>query len=150
MAREHWQRRLGKPLAAVVALIAVARNCPPLDVEVDGVHRRLLMLFVGSNAYTPRGFAPRGRRTLSTGVLDIRLLDEKHGGSITAVLAGALGLDLRRRSGYHERRTCEVTVEVVAEPTRLACDGEVFDAPRTVVFRMRPAALTVYPRPLSA
>jgi undecaprenyl-diphosphatase len=142
--REHWERRLGKPLAAVLALVVVARRSAPLEVEIDGVHRRLLMFFVGSNAYTPRGFVPRGRRSLDTGVLDVRLLDERHGGSLTAVLAGALGLDLRRRSGYSERLTPEVTVEVLAEPARLACDGEVFDAPRRVVLRMRPAALTVY------
>ncbi|MGN6606058.1 MAG: bifunctional phosphatase PAP2/diacylglycerol kinase family protein [Jatrophihabitans sp.] len=143
-ARERWEDRLGKPLAAVVALATVARRCPPLEVEVDGVRRRLLVLFVGSNAYTPKGFMPRGRRALDTGVLDVRLLDERHGGSPTAVLAGALGLDLRRRSGYHESRAPQLTVRVVDEPTRLACDGEVFDAPATVRFAMRRAALTVY------
>ena len=142
--RERWEKRLGKPLASVVSMLAVLRNCPPLDVEMDGVHRQLLIFFVGNGAYVPRGFMPRGRKSLDTGTLDVRLLDARRGGSLRTVLAGALGFDLRHASGYSEARTPRVRVRVTGEPTRLARDGEVEDAPDDVCFEVRPKALTVY------
>ena len=49
--RERWERRLGKPIAAAWALTQVLRKCPPLAAEVDGVPRRLVMIFVGNGAY---------------------------------------------------------------------------------------------------
>ena len=36
-------------------------KCPPLAAEVDGVRRRLVMIFIGNGGYSPRGYVPRWR-----------------------------------------------------------------------------------------
>jgi undecaprenyl-diphosphatase len=142
--RERWEHRIGKPLAAALATFEVARSCPPLDVEIDGRRRHLLMFFVGNGVYTPSGFLPRGRARLDTGTLDIRLLDARRGGSILGALGAAIRMDLHRSRGYLETCQPNVNVRVFGEQARLARDGEVCDAPSQVEFSVRRAALTVY------
>jgi undecaprenyl-diphosphatase len=141
--REKWEGRLGKPVAAALALIKVARTTPPLEVEIDGKRTKLALLFVGNGLYQPRGFVPRTRLRLDTGLLDVRLLDARRGTMIGAVLAG-MSADLRRSSGYVERHDRSFRLRLLGEPKRLARDGEVADAPEDVDFSVRPAALTVY------
>jgi undecaprenyl-diphosphatase len=142
--REHWEPRIGKPLAAALAMFAVARNCPPVEVDIDGARHRLLMFFVGNGIYLPRGFVPKGRQRLDGNTLDVRFLDARRGGSLTRAFLAALSADLRRSRGYVERHERELTVRLLGEPRRLARDGEVEDAPSEVRFAVRPAALTVY------
>lgn len=141
--RERWEQRVGKPVAAALAMFTVARGCPPLEVDIDGVRRRLLLFFVGNGTYAPSGFVPRGRERLDSGTLDIRLLDA-HRGGLFGAFAAALTADLRRSRGYVERHDRSFTVRLLGEPRRLARDGEVTDAPPEVRFAVRPAALTVY------
>ena len=141
--RERWEPRLGKPLAAMVALLAVLRSCPPLAAEVDGEPHDVLMLFVGNGRYLPAGFVPRGRARLDSGVLDVRLLDARRGGRLWRAALGAVRGDLRQVEGYRERRAHELTIRS-AGSTRLARDGEVADAAEVVRFAVRRQALTVY------
>lgn len=141
--RERWEGRLGKPIAAALALIKVARSTPPLEVEIAGDRKKLALLFVGNGLYQPRGFVPRTRPRLDTGLLDVRLLDARRGTMIGAVLAG-MSADLRRSSGYVERHERTFRLRLLGEPKRLARDGEVADAPEDVHFSVRAGALTVY------
>ena len=143
--RERWEGRLGKPLAAALAMAVVARRCPPIEVDVDGKRHELVMFFAGNGAYVPRGFVPRGRLRLDSGVLDVRLLDARRGGSLTRAFFAAMSADLRRSRGYSEHQQRELTVRLLGGDQRLlARDGEVDDAPDEVHFAVRPAALTVY------
>ena len=142
--RERWEGRIGKPLAAALATFEVARTCPPLEVEIGGVQRHLLMFFVGNGRYVPSGFLPRGRERLDTGTLDVRLLDARHGGSILGSLVAAVRMDLHRSRGYSEEQVDSLTVRLTGEPRKLARDGEVADAPGEVHFAVRRGALTVY------
>ncbi|MDP9117320.1 MAG: phosphatase PAP2 family protein [Actinomycetota bacterium] len=142
--RERWESRIGKPLAATLATFTVARRCPPLEVEIDGVRRSLLMFFVGNGAYVPRGFVPRGRQRLDSAQLDVRLLDGRRGGSILGALAAALSADLLRHRGYLEVHEQSLSVRLLGQRGHLARDGEVCDAPTEVLFAIRPGALIVY------
>jgi diacylglycerol kinase family enzyme/membrane-associated phospholipid phosphatase len=142
--RERWEGRLGKPVAAAWAIGQVLRNCPPLTAEVDGVQRRLVMIFVGNGGYSPRGFVPRWRSRLDTGQLDVRLVDSAQSGSRWRLLLGALTGDLYRSSRYLETRKSNLTVAISGPPGYLARDGEVTDAPSKVTFSVRRTALTVY------
>ncbi|MEP7020046.1 MAG: phosphatase PAP2 family protein [Pseudonocardiales bacterium] len=145
--RERWEGRLGKPIAAAVAIVSVLRGCPPLAAEVDGVQRRLLLLFIGNGDYGPRGFVPRWRRRLDTGNLDVRLADEARHGSMWRLVAATLTGDLYRSNRYVELTRPSVTVKITGEAGYLALDGEVAHAPSEVVFTVRSQALTVYRGP---
>jgi undecaprenyl-diphosphatase len=142
--RERWERRVGKPLAAAWAIGQVLRKCPPLAAEVDGVQRRLLMIFIGNGGYAPRGFVPRWRPRLDSGHLDVRLVDSAQSGSRWRLLLGALTGDLYRSSRYLETRSPKLTVTISGPPGYLARDGEVTDAPHQATFSVRRGALTVY------
>ncbi|HST47599.1 bifunctional phosphatase PAP2/diacylglycerol kinase family protein [Jatrophihabitans sp.] len=142
--RERWEGRFGKPLAATWAILHVLRHCPPLAAEVDGVQRRLVMIFIGNGRYSPRGYVPRWRAGLDSGQLDIRLVDSARSGSWWRLLLAALTGDMYRTSRYLETRTPSLTVTIDGPPGYLARDGEVTDAPSTVTFSVRREALTVY------
>jgi undecaprenyl-diphosphatase len=142
--RERWEQRLGKPLAAVLAMTHVARSCPPLEVQIDGEPHELVMFFVGNGAYEPRGFVPLARRRLDSGVLDVRLLDARRGGRLSRVALAALRADFRGSSGYVERRVETLTVRSAGGALPLATDGEVREVAGEVRFTVRRQALTVY------
>lgn len=142
--RERWEGRFGKPLAAAWAISQVLRKCPPLAAEVDGVPRKLVMIFIGNGGYSPRGFVPRWRPRLNSGQLDVRLVDSARPGSWWRLLLGALTGDMYRSSRYLETRTPSLTVAIDGPPGYLARDGEVTDAPHSVKFSVRREALTVY------
>lgn len=140
--RERWEGRLGKPVAAALAMIAVLRSCPPLVAEIDGARRQLLMLFVGNGGYQPCGFVPRWRPRLSSGDLDVRYLEAR--GSWLPLVGGVLTGNLHRSGRYVEQRRPSLRVRLDADPGWLARDGEVSPAPRSVTFSVRRRALTVF------
>ncbi len=142
--RERWESRLGKPVAAAMALVHVVRKCPPLAADVDGVPRRLLMLFIGNGDYQPRGFVPRWRSRLDTGQLDVRLADSAMPGSTWRLVLAALTGDLYRSSRYVEVREPTLTITMSGPSGYLARDGEVTEAPSTATFSVRRSALVVY------
>jgi diacylglycerol kinase family enzyme/membrane-associated phospholipid phosphatase len=142
--RERWEGRLTKPVAAAWAIGQVLRKCPPLSAEVNGVRRRLVMIFVGNGSYSPRGFVPRWRSRLDSGQLDVRLVDSGLSGSRWRLLLGALTGDMYRSSRYLETRTSSLRVTIDGPPGYLARDGEITDAPNAVTFSVRKDALTVY------
>jgi len=142
--RERREGRLGKPLAAAVALVGVLRHCPPLAVRMDGQPRQLLMLFVGNGDYAPSGFMPRWRPRLDTGRLDIRYADTGARTASLGLVAAALTGGLLRTSRYSQARQPELAVEIDGDTGYLARDGEVAQAPRFARFTVRRQALTVY------
>lgn len=132
-ARERLERRIGKWPALIVALGSVLGRAQPLELDIDGRHRRVWMAFIGNCRYHPHGFAPSWRERLDDGQLDIRLVDAASPFSRTrlvlAVLTGLLG-----RSRVYEERTVErLQVRSLDGPLRLAADGEVFDGPAEFV-----------------
>jgi undecaprenyl-diphosphatase len=142
--RERLEGRLGKPLAAAVALLWTLRSCPPLQAEIDGAPRCLLMLFVGNGAYQPRGSWPRRRPRLDSGQLDVRYVDVPHRTAAFGLLGAALSGGLLRTARQVEQLRDELLVQLPEGPGYLARDGELGDAPRTVLFRVRRQALTIY------
>jgi undecaprenyl-diphosphatase len=145
--RERWQKSLGKPIAAAVAMITVLRTCPPLDAVVDGVPRRLLLLFVGSNDYRPHGFVPRWRARMNTGHLDVRLVDARERGTIWRLTAASLTANFYRTRSYVELHAPDVGIRITGNAGMLARDGEISDAPTDISYSVRREALTVYRGP---
>ncbi|MEP6597950.1 MAG: diacylglycerol kinase family protein [Actinomycetota bacterium] len=145
--RERWERRVGKPIAAAIAIRQVLRKCPPLAVTMDGVPHELTMLFVGNNVYQPRNFAPRWRPLIDSGELDVRFVDARRPGTMPRLMLAALVGRLHRSPRYVQLRRTELVVRMTGEPGLLARDGEITDAPSEVIFTVRRRALVVYRGP---
>jgi diacylglycerol kinase family enzyme/membrane-associated phospholipid phosphatase len=142
--RERWERRIGKPAAAVLATWLVMRHEPPLEVLVDGRRRRLAMLFVGSGRYQPEGYLPRGRNQLDDGMLDIRLVEACRPLQLVRLVASSVVGRLQRSAIYAEWSADELVVASPDGSVDLAFDGEVSRGGREFRFANRPRALTVY------
>ncbi|MFD8526199.1 phosphatase PAP2 family protein [Streptosporangium canum] len=141
--RESIERRVGKWPALLWALSRVLRTAEPEKVVVDGVPRRVWLLFVGNCHYDSRGAAPRLRRRLEDGLLDVRLLTAASRlprlRALTSVLLGGLGLSRH----YQQWQADTLKVSSPSGVVRLARDGETFTVTGDVEFTKRPRSLLV-------
>lgn len=143
-ARERFEKRIGKLPALLVALVLVLRRGDPMDLEIDGRHRRVWLLFAGNGAYHPHGMLPIGRPRLDDGLLDVRLVDGTVPWArvrlIGAVLVGRLG----HTKAYEERRAERVSVCSRAGSLRVAIDGETCDVGARFEIHKKPLGLTLF------
>ena len=145
--RERYEAtfKMGRWPALALALMVTFRRPEPLDVEVDGVRERALLVFVGNNPYHGT-VSPRGRESLQTGLLELRVVrwrgDRPRWSIVVALLARRL-----ESSGVMVRRLVEEVSLKVDGPVALGHDGEVTDVDGELVFRSRPRALKVLVSP---
>ncbi|HEU5474824.1 MAG TPA: phosphatase PAP2 family protein [Actinophytocola sp.] len=142
--RERWEHRLGKWLAAGLALIRVLAEARPLHVLLDGRRVAIWLLFVGNGPYFPRGMVPSWRPGLDTGLLDIRYLRADLRLSRTRFVLSVLTGTLNRSRTYVQREAPALAVTVLGEPVALATDGEVPVTGQRFEFAVDEARLTVY------
>ncbi|HEV2890829.1 MAG TPA: phosphatase PAP2 family protein [Frankiaceae bacterium] len=142
-ARERLEDRYGKWPALVVALVKVLRTREPVEVEIDGVPRRIWAIFVGNCRYEPSGFAPAYRPEVDDGLLDVRVVDADKPFATTRLVLAILTGTLARSRVYEQRFARRVTVRSEA-PLRLARDGETFDGSAEFVIAKRVKPLRVY------
>ncbi|MGH3809477.1 MAG: bifunctional phosphatase PAP2/diacylglycerol kinase family protein [Pseudonocardiaceae bacterium] len=142
--RERRESRWGKWPAAAAALIRVLRESNPLVARIDGITRKVWLVFVGNGLYRPRGFAAAARHRLDSGLIDVRYLRADVRLSRTRFLIGALAGTLERSRTYVQREQAQLRVEVLGPPVALATDGEVIAEGRRFQFCTQPAALKVY------
>jgi undecaprenyl-diphosphatase len=126
-AREKLEHRIGKWPAVFVALWGVLRRSEPVELELDGVRRRVWMIFIGNCRYSPPGFAPSWREHLDDGEIDIRIVDGTKPWSRTHLLLSVLTGRLASCGAYEQRYVREMHVKSLEGPLRLARDGETFD-----------------------
>ncbi|HEV2783543.1 MAG TPA: phosphatase PAP2 family protein [Actinophytocola sp.] len=142
--RERWQHRLGKWLAAALALVRILAEARPLHVVLDGRRVAVWLLFVGNGPYHPRGMVPAWRPALNSGQLDIRYLRADLRLSRTRFVLAALTGALHRSRTYVQREAPSLRVEVHGPPVALATDGEVPEVGNRFDFAVAPARLAVY------
>jgi diacylglycerol kinase family enzyme/membrane-associated phospholipid phosphatase len=142
--RERGQARWGKWPAAALALIRVFRQADPLVVRIDGIPRKVWLVFVGNGLYRPRGFAAAARHRLDAGLLDVRYVRADVRLSRTRFVIGALAGALQQSHTYVQRECAELQVEVLGRAPALATDGEVIAEGSRFRFFTQPAALKVY------
>ncbi|WP_374010210.1 phosphatase PAP2 family protein [Leifsonia sp. LS-T14] len=156
--REKHEKRLGKPVAALIAAIRVVRRGSPLQVEIDGERRHVWSVFIGVDRYYPVAVAPIERRRLDDGLLDVRILfadgQPKTRGAVALAFGGRTDALVARLPFLQgppalEARTVEqITVSAVSDDPGYAHDGEASTEtpgePRELTIRVRPAALRVY------
>ena len=125
--RERLESRIGKWPAFVLAFFSLLFRSEPVSVRIDGADRILWVAFFGNCIYTPRGIAPRSRSTLDDGLIDVRILDARHGWArLRLMTAGIFGRAHRAR-GFEQRTVSRLEVVASDPPIRLARDGETFD-----------------------
>ncbi|MBB5158542.1 bifunctional phosphatase PAP2/diacylglycerol kinase family protein [Saccharopolyspora phatthalungensis] len=142
--REKWEHRWGKWPAAAAALVRVLAKAEPITVRIDGLPRKIWLLFVGSGGYQPKGFAPSWRPNLHDGVLDIRYIRADLSLSRIRFTVAALTGALFNSRTYVQEERDRLHVEVLSKPVALACDGEVSATGRAFRFAARDEALRVY------
>lgn len=142
--REGLRHRLGKWLAAAIALVRVLAAARPLHVTLDGRRLAVWLVFVGNGPYHPRGMVPAWRPALDTGLLDIRYLRADLRLSRTRFALAALTGALHRSRVYVQREAPAVRVTVHGDPVALATDGEVPVRGNRFDFAVDEARLAVY------
>ena len=142
--REGRQAHWGKWPAAALALIQVLRESDPLVARIDGMHRKVWLMFVGNGLYRPRGFAAAARHRLDSGLLDVRYVRADVQLSRSRFVLGALTGALQQSRTYVQQERTELLIEVLGPPVALATDGEVVAQGRRFEFFTQPAALNVY------
>lgn len=143
-ARERYERYLGKWPAVLVALVKVLWSSEPLDLELDGRHRQVWLVFVGNGAYEPRGFVPNRRPRVDDDQLDVRLVEGTQPWARARLVGAVLTGTLSHSRPYDEFRCKRLEVRSHSGSLRLAVDGETFDGSDTFTICKRPDPLTVY------
>ncbi|WP_214416262.1 bifunctional phosphatase PAP2/diacylglycerol kinase family protein [Sphaerisporangium fuscum] len=146
--REDWEGKIGKWPALMLAMADVLmHDRRPEELVVDGVRRKVWLLFAGNCAYQSHGVAPTRRDRLEDGVLDIRLLAATSRlprlRAMASTFLGGFGLSRH----YLQWRADHLSVTSAGVPEaglRLARDGETFTAPAEVVLTKRPRSLLVF------
>ncbi|MDJ0344338.1 phosphatase PAP2 family protein [Streptomyces sp. H10-C2] len=141
--RERWARRVGSWPASVLAAVHVLRTSEPVDVEINGRHRSVWLVFAGNCEYSSVGLAPVRRRDLNDGILDVRVVD---GGPFarTRLLGAALTGVLTHSPVYAAAKVRRLRIRGLGAGTHLAYDGEVVAAPSELQLGKLPGALVVY------
>ena len=142
--REHWAPRIGGWPAGVLAALRVLRGDGIRWRPTSRARRRpLWLLFAGNGIYQRMGPTPGRRHDLADGLLDVRVV---HGGRTPGLrlLAAALAGPLSRSPVHAAVRMRRVRVTGIRPGTPLAFDGEVAEAPETLVLDKANEALTVY------
>ncbi|HEX2046793.1 MAG TPA: phosphatase PAP2 family protein [Acidimicrobiales bacterium] len=143
-ARQKLESRIGKWPAVVVALFRVLRVADPVELEIDGVRRRIWMVFVGNCRYHPAGFAPSWRERLDDGQLDVRIVDGSQPWSRVRLLLSVVTGRLGRCGAYEQRYVRSLEVKSLDGRLRLARDGETFDGPEEFSISKSDDPLLVY------
>ncbi|MGW4424283.1 phosphatase PAP2 family protein [Streptosporangium sp. NPDC004631] len=143
--RERLQGRIGKWPALLWAMAEVLGpgGASPVDLVVDGVPRRVWLVFVGNCGYDSRGAVPTRRQRLEDGLLDIRVLAAAdrlpRTRAFLTVMTAGLGLSRH----YRRWRADTLRISSPSGPVRLARDGETCTVPGDLDFTKRPRSLLV-------
>jgi undecaprenyl-diphosphatase len=156
--REKHEKRLGKPIAALLAAVRVVRRGSPLSVEIDGTPQQVWSVFVGVDRYYPVTVAPIERRRLDDHLLDVRILfaggRPRTRGAVALAFGGRTDAFVARLPflqgppALDARTATEITIAADGDDPGYAHDGEASTEtpgdPKRLRIRMRPSALRVY------
>lgn len=145
--REKLEKRIGKPLAGMYAMLHTLRNDQPVRIRYDNKTLQTSMFFIGNSLYLPTGFAPSRRTRMDDGLLDVRILETGRRLARTRIVTALILGRLERSPLYHEMQVPEFTFSTVDAPTIIAHDGEIGQDYDEATFTARYRALQVF-RPL--
>lgn len=156
--REKYEKRLGKPIAALIAAIRVVRRGNPLEIDIDGRPRTVWSVFVGVDRYYPVAVAPLERRRLDDHLLDVRILfadgRPRTRGAVALAFGGRTDALIARMPflqgppALDARTVDEITIAASGDDPGYAHDGEASTEtpgePKRIRIAVRPGALRVY------
>lgn len=142
--REKLEKRIGKPLAGMYAMLHTLRNDQPVRIRYDNKTLQTSLFFIGNSLYLPTGFAPSRRTRMDDGLLDVRILETGRRLARTRVLTALILGQLERSPLYHEMQVPEFRFSAVDGPTVVAHDGEVGEAYEEATFIAKYRALAVF------
>jgi diacylglycerol kinase family enzyme len=145
--RERWEPRLGKPVAAAIALLVATRQQKPLRLVVDGRAHHVAMMFIGNCRYQPHGFAPRWRPRLDDGRLDLRMVTVDGRVPLARLVVALLTGRLGRSRLYLEDDPVDLRVSMPDGAGEVATDGEVWAGSTEIYYTKLRRSLTVYQPP---
>jgi diacylglycerol kinase family enzyme/membrane-associated phospholipid phosphatase len=148
-ARERYEHLLGKWPAVLAGAIEVLRDGKPVECRVDGVERRLWLLFAGNCRYQPAGLAPSGRPRLEDGDLDIRIVDAGKPLARVRLLAALATGTLANSRVYQYRAATTLTLSSATGELGFCVDGEAAGVDSQLDVGKEPRSLIVY-RPARA
>jgi len=162
--REKQQNRLGrgKWLAFCWAAMGALRRYPFLDVRLDVLmgtkdgdnaeshHRRTPFVFIGNNEYLMDGLNIGKRNSLSEGKLSLYVCHRTGRLGLLRLALHALFGRLRQARDFDMLSAAEIEIDTRhrhgqhrVKRLRVATDGEVTIMQTPLVYRIRPASLTV-------
>jgi len=148
--RERLEKRIGKWPAFVLAFFSLLFRSEPVAVRIDGRDRQLWVAFFGNCLYTPTGMLPRARASLADGLIDVRMLDARHGWArLRLMAAGVIGGSHRVR-GFEQGSASRIEITAADSSIRLARDGETFDGSSTFEVTKTSKVLRVFAPKLAA
>ncbi|MFD4305978.1 phosphatase PAP2 family protein [Streptomyces albidoflavus] len=142
--RERWEKRVGKPVASLLALLRVLPAARPFTVTADGRPQRLWLLFAGNGVYEPAGLVPLRRPLLDEGLLDIRTVSAERRLARTRLIAAAALGTLGKSRVYRVRHTRSLTLTPGTDAGSIAYDGEATDAPAELTLGKGSGGIDVY------
>lgn len=142
--RQRLEPRLGKNLAAVVAIWRVLRTEKPVRAVLNGRDACLAMVFIGNGRYQPRGFVPAWRPRLDDGILDLRVVEERGRFPALRLAASLMTGRLGHSRLYTELGSAGIEVHLPDGLTGLAWDGEIGPGSADLRFEVARLAMTVY------
>lgn len=123
--REKLEKRIGKPLAGICAMLHTLRRDQPVTIRYDNKTLQTSLFFLGNSLYLPTGFAPSRRTRMDDGLIDVRILETGPRLARTRILAALVLGRLERSPLYHEMQVPQFSFTAVDGPTVIAHDGEV-------------------------
>lgn len=145
--REKLEKRIGKPLASVYAMVQTLRHDQPVRIRYDNKTIQTSLFFLGNSVYLPTGFAPSRRTRMDDGLIDVRILETGRRFAKTRILTALIFGRLPRSPLYHEMQVPRFSFAAVDGPTVIAHDGEVGERYDEATFTAQYRALPVF-RPL--
>lgn len=142
--RDRLAKRLGKPLAAAIALPRVFAKAEPVTLTLNGRAARVWTVFVGNGHYTPRGLVSSSRDHMADGFIDVQVILDRGRFSRTRATIGSLVGQVERSGVYASMHSHRLAVTMETEDLRVAHDGEVTAPKDDVLIDLDPRHLRVY------
>jgi undecaprenyl-diphosphatase len=143
-SRRRLAEKTGRWPAQALAAARALLKSEPVHVRLDGKPRELWLGFFGNGTYHDRGIAPGWRRSLDSGVLDVRLLEATGGRSRARGLLALLLAGTGRDRDLRRAEVRSLRLEPLEGPLRVTRDGEMIETEEPVLIASHRGALLAY------
>ena len=142
--RDRFSARVGKAIAALVALPRTLHAATPIRLTMNGTRARVWTVFIGNGHYTQRGLMSSRRDDMADGFIDVQVIYDRGSFSRTRATIGSLLGQVERSGVYGSMRSRSLDIEMDSEALMVAHDGEITTPKRAVHIDLASSRLRVY------